>query len=214
LIIDENEKSYVPLRDAFFNPILFEQKGLEPILNGLAHQKAQEIDTLVVDDVRNFLFTNVPGNGAGFDLASLNIQRGRDHGLPDYNTVRLAYNLEAVNSFAQISSNSDVQAKLAAAYNPNGETSYNYDNIDLWVGGLAEDHLPGAMVGETIHAVLKDQFERLRDGDRFWYENDNFFDDNKGWKNKVHKTTLKKVIDDNTSLDNLYRNIFKFKDFD
>ena len=44
------------------------------------------------------------------------------------------------------------------------------DTIDLWVGGLAEDKAPGAMVGETFHTVLTQQFKALRDGDRFFYK--------------------------------------------
>ncbi|MEE9300982.1 MAG: peroxidase family protein, partial [Alphaproteobacteria bacterium] len=41
--------------------------------------------------------------------------------------------------------------------------------IDLWVGGLAEDPLAGALVGELFFRIMKEQFEALRDGDRFWY---------------------------------------------
>jgi hypothetical protein len=112
--------------------------------------------------VRNFLF-GPPGAG-GFDLASLNIQRGRDHGLPSYNSVRAAFSLPARTEFSQITSDPDVQAGLAAAY---GDPS----DIDLWAGLLAEDHVPGAAVGETLIAVLGDQFTRTRDGDRFFYLN-------------------------------------------
>jgi hypothetical protein len=56
-----------------------------------------------------------------------------------------------------------VQARLAAVY-------ATVDDVDAWVGGLSEDHVPGAVVGELVFAVLTDQFERLRDGDRFYYE--------------------------------------------
>jgi peroxidase len=45
----------------------------------------------------------------GLDLAALNMQRGRDHGLPDYNRLRVAYGLPAVSSFASISSNAVVR---------------------------------------------------------------------------------------------------------
>ena len=44
------------------------------------------------------------------------------------------------------------------------------DDIDLWVGALAEDPVPGAPVGELHRAMLVDQFVALRDADRFWYE--------------------------------------------
>ncbi|MFM8633799.1 MAG: peroxidase family protein [Planctomycetia bacterium] len=64
------------LRDAFFNPTPLSEVGIDGIVKYLASSRAQEIDTRVVDDVRNFLF-GAPGQG-GFDLASLNIQRGRD----------------------------------------------------------------------------------------------------------------------------------------
>jgi hypothetical protein len=43
--------------------------------------------------------------------------------------------------------------------------------IDLWVGALSEDIVSGALVGELIQTVCKRQFENLRDGDRFWYQN-------------------------------------------
>ncbi|MCA8942451.1 MAG: hypothetical protein KDB80_07795 [Planctomycetes bacterium] len=152
---------HIDLRNAFFNPGAIVAHGIEPLLRGLTRQVAQEIDTEVVDDVRNFLF-GPPGSG-GFDLASLNIQRGRDHGLPSYNELRVAMGLPARATFAEVSSDPSVQSRLAAAY-------ATVDDIDAWIGGLAEDHVAGAMVGELVFAVLKDQFERLRDGDRFWYE--------------------------------------------
>lgn len=160
---DPIAEGHLLLRDAFFAPqLIIDEGGIEPLLRGLASQPSQKIDVFVVDAVRNFLFGQ-PGAG-GLDLPSLNIQRGRDHGLPSYNDMRVALGLGAVASFADISADPEVQARLADAY---GEVGL----IDLWVGGLAEDHLPGAMVGELFHAILKQQFEALRDGDRFWYQN-------------------------------------------
>jgi len=191
MIVDNSYMEYVPLRDAFFNPSLFKEKGLEGILRGLASQKAQEIDNKVVDDVRNFLF-GPPGAG-GFDLASLNIQRGRDHGLPSYNTVRIAYGLMPAADFGDVTTDSVLKAKLESTYG-------TIDKLDLWVGGLAEDHEEGAMVGETIKTVLIDQFTRLRDGDRFWYANDQFFIDNPIHMQKVTNTTLSEIIKQNTRI--------------
>ena len=156
------EIEFLALKDAFFNPLLIQANGIEPYLLGLCHQTCQELDTFVVDDVRNFLFGN-PGAG-GFDLAALNIQRGRDHGLPDYNALRVAAGLPPALRFQDITSNPELVSKLQMAY------EFNIDDVDSWVGMLAEDHLPGTSTGPTVRAILQQQFEALRDGDRFWYE--------------------------------------------
>ena len=152
----------LPLAEAFFNPAAVQEHGIDPILKYLASSNAEEVDTLVVDGMRNFLF-GAPGSG-GLDLASLNIQRGRDHGLASYNDTREALGLPRLTSFDQISSDPEVAAKLASVYN-------SVDDIDLWVGGLAEDHVSGSNVGETFQRILVDQFTRTRNGDRFWFEN-------------------------------------------
>ena len=148
------------LDETFFNPVPLEETGPSPLLKYLATDNAQEVDTMLVPGLRNFLF-GPPGAG-GFDLASLNIQRGRDDGLSDYNSTRAAYGLPRVTSFAQITSNPDLQAKLATLYG-------DVDQIDLWIGGLSEDHLPGSSMGPTFQRIIADQFERIRDGDRNWY---------------------------------------------
>ena len=151
---------HLPLAQAFFSPQEIIAHGIDPLLRGLSQQRAQEVDPYLIDDVRNFLF-GPPGAG-GFDLASLNIQRGRDHGLADYNALRSAVGMPRARAFADITTDVQIQAKLARVY-------ATADNVDPWVGLLCEDHAPGALVGPTLQAVLRDQFERLRDGDRFWY---------------------------------------------
>lgn len=152
------------LRDGFFRPdLLVDEGGVDPVIRGLAVDTMQAVDTRVIDDLRNFLF-GPPGAG-GMDLLSLNIQRGRDHGLTDYNTVRVTFGLPAVTQFSEITSDLNQQQALAVAYG-------NVDDIDAWAGLLSEDHLPGSVTGPTVAAILIDQFTRLRDGDRFFYLND------------------------------------------
>jgi hypothetical protein len=152
------------LRDAFFSPSRIpDEGGLAPLMRGFSAGTAQRLDVLVVDDLRNFLF-GPPGAG-GFDLAALNIQRGRDHGLCDYNRARFDYGLPPVADFRQITSDRALQSALENAY-------ASPDALDLWVGILAEDKLPGALVGQLGMAIIADQFRRLRDGDRFFYLND------------------------------------------
>jgi hypothetical protein len=84
-----------------------------------------------------------------------------------------------------------VQAALQAAYG-------SVDDIDLWTGGLAEDHVSGALVGETFRTILVDQFRRLRDGDRFWYQNDPFF--TAAQLTELEHTTLADIIRRNTKI--------------
>ena len=150
------------LGQTFFNPTSITSGGIEPFLRGLARQIPQQVDPYIIDAVRNFLVGGKPGKG-GFDLAGLNIQRARDHGLPGYNQVRIDFGLAPKATFADMTTDTTLQAKLASAYT-------SPDDVDFWVGGLVEPHLSGAQVGESFFTILKDQFQRVRDGDRFWYE--------------------------------------------
>ncbi|MHA7812058.1 MAG: peroxidase family protein [Phycisphaerales bacterium] len=177
----------LPLRNAFFTPANVLDHGIDGLLRGLAFQRAQEIDVYVVDDVRNMLF-GPPGSG-GFDLVSLNIQRGRDHGIPHYNALREMAGLDPVTSFAEISSDANVVSGLESVY-------ADVDSIDPWVGLLAEDSAPDAMVGPTLVMILGDQFERLRSADRFWYESYLPAD----MIDLVEAQTLSKVIQRNTGI--------------
>ena len=160
---DEIAAGHISLANAFFDPQPIIDHGIEPLLRGLAAQEAQAIDLQVIDEVRNFLF-GPPGAG-GLDLPSLNIQRGRDHGLPSYNATRAALGLAVAADYDDISSDAGTQQRLEDAYGPGG-----VDDVDLWTGALAEDHVPGALVGELIGTVLVEQFTALRDGDRYWYK--------------------------------------------
>jgi hypothetical protein len=185
----------VSLANSFSNPALVQQEGADPILKYLATDNAQEIDNKIVPELQNFLF-GPPGSG-GFDLASLNIQRGRDHGLANYNAARVAYGLPAVTSFAQITSNHALQASLKQLYG-------NVNNIDLWVGGLAEDHVPGGSLGPLFRTIVAAQFERIRDGDRLWYEN--LYSG--GALSALEGTSLQDILQRDTVNNDLQDNVF------
>ncbi len=201
----------VDLAYAFFNPTLInpngvtdpfsgaKSTGIDPILKGAASGDAQEVDLSAVRDIRNLLFGQ-PGAG-GSDLIARDIQRGRDHGLTDYNSMRAAYGLPAVTSFAQITSDPAVQQKLQQLYG-------SVNNVDAFVGALAEDHAAGADVGPLTKAVLVDQFTRLRDGDRFFYLNQF---SGQELSNLLANTSLAKVIERNSGVTNLQANVFYFK---
>lgn len=160
---DQLPLGHLSLKDAFFAPHRFTNEGgMEPLIRGANEHICQKLDNKIVNGLRNFLF-GPPGAG-GLDLASLNIQRGREHGIADYNTVRVAIGLPAKASFAEMTSDVAVQNALDTAYG--GDISL----VDLWVGGLCEDHVAGSQLGETFHKIVLDQFVKLRDGDELWYE--------------------------------------------
>lgn len=154
-------KGDIELREAFFAPHRLKEGGIAAVLRGLASGVCEDIDSAIVEDLRSFLF-GAPGAG-GLDLAALNIQRGRDHGLPSYNGLRRDLGLPAAATFAEINTDENTRSALSSVYD-------SVEDVDAWVGLISESHHSGAMVGETTAAVLTDQFSRTRDGDRLWYE--------------------------------------------
>ncbi len=194
----EAAEGNIALQDAFFTPDEITDHGIDSILKGLASQEAQEVDTQIIDDVRNFLF-GPPGAG-GFDLASLNIQRGRDHGLPAYNDVRSQLGLAPATDFLDLT---DGDATLAAAF---ASVYSSVNDVDLWIGGLAEQHVGGGVVGETFGFILADQFQRLMDGDRFFYLGD--LEHIRVIDPDFDATTLSEIIMRNTDLTGLQANVF------
>ena len=190
------------LKDAFFEPAsVFASTGdgADGLLRHLAADKSNALDVHIVDDLRNFLFD--PGDGQ--DLAAINIQRGHDLGLGSLNETRIALHLKPYTSFDQITSDHDTATALAQAYNG------DINSVDLWTGGLAENHVPGAMVGQTFEKIIAGQFEALRDGDRFWYQNEGF--DQKTLA-QIENTKLSDIIERDTDTGHMQADAFVFYD--
>lgn len=125
------------------------------------------------------------------DLVAVTVQRGRDFGLRSYADVRDALDLPPVETFEDLnpelsSSNPKVKPpKETGTDASSGRNSvlspsrqllrdvadlYNGDvsKLELFPGGLLES-LSGP--GPVFSAIILDQFERIRNGDRFWFEN-------------------------------------------
>ncbi len=199
---DGTSNGSLSLRDAFFAPDILQNDPtlVDQVLLGLASQVSQENDVLMIDDIRNFLF-GPPGAG-GLDLAALDIQRGRDHGMLDFNSFRPTYDLTKLTSISQLTSNPNLQAAISALYG-------NINSIDAWVGGIAEDHVAGSSIGAMVMASLTDQFTRLRDGDRFFYTGDpNLLDADIQAVIDLNTITLAEIIRWNTGLTSVQDNVF------
>jgi hypothetical protein len=171
------------------------------ILKGDADGTAQASDLLAINEVRNLLFANGGLQDNGQDLIARDVERARDDGIGTYNQVRQAYGLPPVTSFAQITSNVQVQQELQMAYG-------TVDNIDPFEGGLAEDHAPGSDLGPLFTTIIADQFKRLRAGDRFFYQNESWNADELNLFRQGD--TLAKIIEANTNVTNFQADVFKF----
>jgi peroxidase len=198
--------------NSFFNPSLItnDPSLIDKALMGASLQTSQEIDLLIADSVRNVMF-GPPGSGAGgTDLMAVDIQRGRDHGIVDYSELRVAYNLSAVTSFSQIPTTAATRTKLQNLYG-----NANINQVDAIVGAVAETHLPGSSLGPLMTEIIKNQFIRSRDGDRFFYTGDYNGLYTGGVLNadiasivNLNTITLADVIKLNTGLTNISSNLF------
>ena len=180
----------LPLRQLFFNNTFIRERGIEELMLGLLGNKSQRVDRKLADGILNNLFERE--KSPGLNLAALNIQRGRDHGLPGYNAYRRFCGLKDARSFY------DTRDEIPSSLNRKILSKlYNSDpNIaDLWVAGLAETPAFPALVGRTFGCIIREQMRRLRDGDRFFYENPGVFKPSQ--LEQIRKASLSKIMCDN-----------------
>uniref|UniRef100_A0A671VYG6 NAD(P)H oxidase (H2O2-forming) n=1 Tax=Sparus aurata TaxID=8175 RepID=A0A671VYG6_SPAAU len=140
-------------------------QDVDDLIMGMASQIAEREDNIVVEDLRDFMYG--PLRFTRTDLVAMTVQRGRDFGLRSYTAVRKALDLPPINTFEEInpelnSTNPQLLQDVAALY------SRDISKLELFPGGLLES-LDGP--GPVFSAIILDQFERMRNGDRFWFEN-------------------------------------------
>ncbi|KAG1674083.1 Chorion peroxidase [Nymphon striatum] len=185
---DGRKKGALPLSDTFNTPFkLFENGVLDGLLRGLTSQPSQNFDSFVTPQLTNLLFKH-PGEQFGLDLVALNIQRGRDHGLPSYNTYREVCGMKRINSFSELDNimrPGSANKIRAAGYRCSIHRGYgmsarclrdipyisNVDDIDVFIAGISEKPFPGSILGPTFACLTGGQFARQKHGDRFFYEN-------------------------------------------
>ncbi|GAA1914407.1 hypothetical protein GCM10009737_14690 [Nocardioides lentus] len=246
----DGSDSSLPLLTAFLNPIAYQEGGSAGILTpeeaagsiflGSSDQVGNEIDEFVTETLRNNLV------GLPLDLATLNIARARDAGVPSLNQFRRTVHAETGDSqltpygswaeLGQALRHPETLVNLVAAYGRHpsilaassvsgrrtaakalvdptaepttdptavpadaaaflfgtdgrdlvgcdapdagcrdwsdvgGRPSTGLDDVDLWVGGLAENtNVFGGLLGSTFNHVFQTQMELLQDADRFYY---------------------------------------------
>uniref|UniRef100_A0AAQ4QK82 Myeloid-specific peroxidase n=1 Tax=Gasterosteus aculeatus aculeatus TaxID=481459 RepID=A0AAQ4QK82_GASAC len=194
------------LHKSFFAPwrVVFEG-GVDPLIRGLVGRQAKlnTQDNMMTDELRDRLFQFT--QKLALDLASLNMQRARDHAIPGYNQWRKFCGLSQpknLNELSQVLNNRDLAKRLLDLYS-------TPDNIDVWLGGVAEPFVRGARVGPLFACLISTQFQRIRQGDRLWWENDGVFTD--AQKNSLRSTSLARIICDNTGITEVPEKPFQYR---
>uniref|UniRef100_A0A8C8EFF0 Lactoperoxidase n=1 Tax=Otus sunia TaxID=257818 RepID=A0A8C8EFF0_9STRI len=200
--------SHVPLHLAFCAPWrIIMEGGIDPLIRGMVvdHAKLMKQNQLLVEELQNHLFEQT--EVMGLDLAALNMQRGRDHGLPGYNDWRRFCGLSQprnIDEFSEVLGNSKLAKKFMELYG-------TPDNIDLWIGAVAEPFVPRGRVGPLLACIIGTQFRNLRDGDRFWWEKPGVFTPQQ--LHALRKISLSKVFCDNTHIKKIPRDVFKVNSY-
>lgn len=141
-------------------------EGIDSWIRGLAAQSAQEIDGKVADGNREALFG---GLGATVDLEAFDIQRGRDHGVWNYNELRAGLGLSTYSDFDAFGAANHLDSTLLASLS--GVYGGDITKLDSIVGGLLEQHYSGSQLGATFTLLSAIQFDLLQTTDAFYYEN-------------------------------------------
>jgi hypothetical protein len=238
---------------------------LAPVLTGIGGEPEYKNDEQIDNQLRSVLFqVPVSGNSGCLepplpacfngvvDLGAIDIERGRDHGMPSYNDLRRAFGLASKPSFTSITGeNTDrfprndpevdrndpiddpdilefvrlldadgnelpvgtqegavvgvrrttLAARLKAVYGQVGK-------LDAFTGMVSERHVRGTEFGQLQAAIWKQQFEALRDGDRFFYLNDPELRSIRQQYGIDYRHTLAEIIEMNTNAevqDNVFR---------
>lgn len=203
---DDGVSTVKSLNEVFFNPDLIRSVGIEPVLRGMLINPSRALDEFINSVLTSHLLSRDP-DAPGQDLASRNIQRGREHGIPPYGVwkrwARRVCNIES-------DFRSDmVKVRLLEVYG-------SIENVDLFVAGLAEKPLPGGLVGATFGCIISIAFTNVRDGDRFFYKRRR---PNNPGRNRdrlftvsqimeVDKTSLSRVICNNAQINMIQKDAF------
>ena len=251
----------IPLNIAFGQPHLLSEIGLGSVLQGLASEAQYSNDETIDNQLRSVLF-QIPAPGATnpaacldgedlpdcfamvSDLGVLDMLRAYDHGIPNYNDLRVAYGLQPIRSFTQMTGEStasfpndirinandpindpnildvmqafDADGRVVSVDDPEAlpvevvqrttlaarlQAIYgSVDNVDAFTGMMSEPHIDGTEFGELQLAMWQQQFEALRDGDRFFYGNDSVLDTIRDTYGIDYRQSLATVIANNTEL--------------
>jgi peroxidase len=161
----------------------------EYTLRGAIMQNSYASSPGINDYLNNHLFENLGDDlFKRLSLGALNIQRGRDHGIPGYNKYRAKCGLRTATSFNDLTEiPSEYRRKLMDLYS-------DVNDIDLFTGAMAERPVNDGVVGPTTACILGDGFHDWKYGDRFWYETSDSVGFTSKQLSEIRKASLASLI--------------------
>ncbi|XP_066957201.1 chorion peroxidase-like [Macrobrachium rosenbergii] len=190
---------------SLFNPfLLYRNNSVELLARGGCLLKALRFDSFFTKEVTVKLFRG--NNSFGLDLLALNLQRGRDHGLPGYTKYLAKCGMPNVTRFEDLLAVMPYANMVALR-----DVYKNVADIDLYAGGISETPMNGGILGFTFTCLIVDQFKRIKFGDRFWYEEKNQAGSFTPEQiEQLHKTTFSRILCDNVpTLNNVQQFLMK-----
>ncbi|XP_067941580.1 peroxidase-like [Watersipora subatra] len=147
------------LRTSFNDFNIIYNDGTKQCVRGLSTDVPWKVDKNFPGPMRDFLFNQMS------DIVSLNINRGRDHGLNSYVDYRRHYGLSVPRNFNDLRAThpSEVVDQLSSLYT-------TVDDVELYIAGVTEFPVRGGLIGELFANILGDGFSNSRKGDRFFFE--------------------------------------------
>jgi len=202
---DSSGNNISPVRDfrtVFDRPSLVRDNPsfVDATIRGQSQETAPAWDPAFTDDITNHLFESNEDNFGGLDLTALNIQRGREHGVPGYNRYRDVCKYGAASSWADLRRRSRRDGYLTQDAIDRLERVYdNVEDIDLFVGGTLELEHDDSILGPAFKCIIGDQFQRAKKADRFFYE---YIDNGFTLKQlaEIRKASMARILCDNTDI--------------
>nr|AAO33164.1 major ampullate gland peroxidase [Trichonephila senegalensis] len=195
---------HLKFRDYYSNPDLIWNGTMNGMVQGVCKVASAMYDNRYTVDTLDYLY-KAPNADFGSDLSSVDMRRGRDHGLPPY--VHLVNYCSDGN--IKISSFKDLSPRLMSKKNARllEENYASVEDVDLQTGAQLEDHFPGSLVGPTAACILAKQFRVFKFGDRLYFEHEGevpSFTPEQGESLKL--TSLSRLLCDNLNISRIQRN--------
>ena len=187
------------LRDSYFFPTSIIKVGIDAYLRGASVNQQNALDAQFDEDIRTYLYGLSPSRAS--DLAAIDIQRARDHGLPNYNECRRAFGLSTCSTFSCITNDTKIIALLNQVY---GQDNVTF--LDPFVGGLLESKYQSSNLGALFTVSILEQLVRVRNADRYWYQKDGIFP--KSELAVIEATKLSDIIKRNCDIPILPKEVF------